>query len=151
MWWGVLAKWIRRVCACWVILDMTDKQPFFTYHYSNCITPNRFLILKCNNLIPNNTILVSSGGTGIDQTDFPSQFISENSQRLLPITRLKTIRLMQYWYEQDCWPMFCSPHCSESLSTLNNIVTPDSVSTILFNFGNSTTVFNTVQPRAQGF
>jgi hypothetical protein len=29
--------------------------------------------------------------------------------------------------------MFCCPHCSQLSTTLNNIVTPDSGSTILFN------------------
>ena len=33
--------------------------------------------------------------------------------------------------------MLCCPHCLELLSSLNNIVTPDSVSTILFNVDNN--------------
>jgi hypothetical protein len=47
-------------------------------------------------------------------------------------TRVKTLRLMQYWWKQH-WTMFCSPHCSQLSTILNNIVTPDSGSTILFN------------------
>jgi hypothetical protein len=47
-------------------------------------------------------------------------------------TRVKTLRLMQYWWKQD-WTMFCCPHCSQLSTILNNIVTPDSGSTILFN------------------
>jgi hypothetical protein len=47
-------------------------------------------------------------------------------------THVKTLRLMQYWWKQD-WTMFCCPHCSWLSTTLNNIVTPDSGSTILFN------------------
>jgi hypothetical protein len=45
---------------------------------------------------------------------------------------LKTIRLLQYWWKQD-WTMLCCSHCSQLPTMLNNIVTPDSGSTILFN------------------
>jgi hypothetical protein len=47
-------------------------------------------------------------------------------------TRVKTLRLLQYWWKQD-WTMLCCPHCSQLSTMLNNIVTPDSGSTILFN------------------
>jgi hypothetical protein len=40
-------------------------------------------------------------------------------------TRVKTLRLMQYWWKQD-WTMFCCPHCSQLSTILNNIATPDS-------------------------
>jgi hypothetical protein len=48
------------------------------------------------------------------------------------LTRVKMLRLMQYWWKQD-WTMFCCPHCSQLSTILNNIVTPDSGSTTLFN------------------
>jgi hypothetical protein len=47
-------------------------------------------------------------------------------------TRVKTLRLMQYWRKQD-WTMFCCPHCSHLSTILNNIVEPESGVTILFN------------------
>jgi hypothetical protein len=52
--------------------------------------------------------------------------------KIVQATRVKTLRLMQYWWKQD-WTMLCCPHCSQLSTTLNNIVTPDSGSTMLFN------------------
>jgi hypothetical protein len=48
------------------------------------------------------------------------------------LTRVKMLRLMHYWWKQD-WTMLCCPHCSQLSTILNNIVTPDSGSTVLFN------------------
>jgi hypothetical protein len=56
--------------------------------------------------------------------------------------------------------MLCGPHCSQLPTMLNNIVTPDSGSRILFNIVDklasvnnvgSTTLFNPVKQRAQRF
>jgi hypothetical protein len=61
-------------------------------------------------------------------------------------TQLKTIGLLQYWWKQD-WTMLCGPHCSQSSTMLNNIVTPDSS---VNNVGR-TTLFNLVKLQAHNF
>jgi hypothetical protein len=62
-----------------------------------------------------------------------TDYISHQVLRLLNLsTRVKTLRLMQYWWKQD-WTMLCCPHCLQLSTILNNIVTPDSGSTILLN------------------
>ena len=48
----------------------------------------------------------------------------------------KNEQLVPSWWKQ-CWTMFCCPHCSRLLTTLNNIVEPESGVTILFNNVNS--------------
>jgi hypothetical protein len=69
----------------------------------------------------------------------------------------KTIRLLQYWWKQD-WTMLCCPYCSQLSTILNNIVTPDSGSTILFNIvdnceqrGQQNILFNPVEQQARRF
>jgi hypothetical protein len=66
---------------------------------------------------------------------------------------------MQYWWKQD-WTMLCCPRCSLLSTILNNVVAPDSGSTILFNIVDkceqrgqqiAKTLFNPVEQRALRF
>jgi hypothetical protein len=120
-------------CAFYTLIRPNQKQlPFFRKRY-------QFPVRNNTKWLKNDKLrrAILSAFYNISQRNFGILLILWCSFKLwwnccLDLsTRQKTIRLLQCWWKQD-WTMLCCPHCSQLSTILNNTVTHDSGSTILF-------------------